>query len=732
MNHLLEALPGLYLILKPDPPRFTILDANEAYLKSTGIDRTAIGQGVFEVFPDNPDNPTANGVLNLSNSLMEVINKKKQAVMKEQRYDSWNTNTKKFDTRYWGVINIPVFDTANNLVSIIHIAEDKTEQTILKQSEQNIKKELLQLHDLQHSIIENLQDGYISVDNDWLITNCNKNTELLFDRPCEHIVSTDLLELLKSDGLETFAAYCKEALTELKSTHFQQYLEHKGRWLIVNAYPTNQGLIIFLVDNTDNKNEEEKIKDNETRFRALVENIADGIIILAANTAVIEISQSAQNILDLKDDINGRLLKDIFYGDDLPLIQETFEEVVRNNEAVLTIQFRFLSPGGKLRWLEGTFQNLLEERSVKAVILICRDITDRIIQEERLRVSEEKYRHLFYSSPASIIIWTLQDFRIREVNQTAMDLYGYTMEEFRELTVLDIRTVEEQKRLIDIAIEMREKSVKKSSLSVHLNKQQKRMYMNIAYFKITFNNEPAILALAIDSTEKIALEEKLAKERSRRQNEITKAVINAQENERAELSKELHDNINQILTTTRLLVERGLANKMDHEAVLNLNLEYLTTAIKEIRKLSQSLMPPSLHEVTLHEAVNHMISNYNAINPFEINYTNNLKDEEILNEQTKLTIFRIIQELLNNIVRHAEASIVQLRIIYNEKLLTLFISDNGKGFVLTPDNRGLGLRNITSRANLFGGQVSIHSKLNMGTEVKVVFTLSTSLQDSFA
>ena len=131
-----------------------------------------------------------------------------------------------------------------------------------------------------------------------------------------------------------------------------------------------------------------------------------------------------------------------------------------------------------------------------------------------------------------------------------------------------------------------------------------------------------------------------------------------------------------------------MANKMDHEAVLKLNLEYLTTAIKEIRKLSQSLMPPSLHEITLHDAVNHMISNYNAINSFEINYTNNLKDEGILNEQTKLTIFRIIQELVNNIVKHAEASIVQLGIIYNENLLTISIRDNGKGFYLTADNRG--------------------------------------------
>lgn len=723
MNFVFNSLPGLFLILQPNAPTFTIIDANEGYLKSTNIDRTAIGKALFEVFPDNPSDPNANGVFNLSNSLMQVISTKKPASMETQRYDAWDPNTKQFETRYWGVLNIPVLDEQNNLVSIIHSVEDKTEQIHLKNSEQAIRKELQELHHLQHSIIENLEDGYIAVDNKWIITNCNKHTEALLNRPCKYVVGNNLFDLIEGKEMEDAAAYCKGAFREKKSKHFELYISRKNQWLLVNVYPSNEGLIIFLVDNTSKKKEQQKLADNEKRFRALVENIADGIIILADDTKVIELSQSAQNILNEKDNISGKELKDIFFVEDIPLILATFEQVVKSREAASTIQFRFQTKSGGLRWLEGTFQNLLNERAVKAVILICRDITDRVTYQNRLKISEEKYRHLFNSSPATIIIWTLGDLRIKEVNQTAIDMYGYSLEEFQTMTVLDIRPLEEQQRIIDIAIEMREKQVRKSSLSVHLNKQQERMYMNIAYFKIMYNDEQAIMALAVDQTEKIKLEHKLEIERKRKQNEITEAVINAQENEKAELSKELHDNINQILTTTRLLVERGLLDKTKQEEVLNLNYDHITKAINEIRKLSQTLMPPDLADITLKQAVNEMLSNYTAINTFKINYTNNLMDEQVLNPKTKLTIFRIIQEQLNNIVKHAEATLVTLNIIHNDNLLTLSISDNGKGFVLKPSNKGLGLKNITSRANLFSGQVSIHSALTKGTELKVVFRL---------
>jgi PAS domain S-box-containing protein len=722
MKNVFNSLPGLFLILQPNSPIFTIVEANNGYLKNTGIDRTAFGKPLFEVFPDNPGDPNANGVVNLSNSLMEVIHSKKPATMDVQRYDTWNQHTKQFDTRYWGVLNIPVFDEENNLVNIIHSVENKTEQILLKQSEEKVKQELQQLHHLQHSIIENLEEGYISVDNSWIVTHCNRHTELLLSRPCNNVVGNNLFELIEGEEMETFAALCKEAFAEKNSKHFELHVEQKNRWLIINIYPSNEGLIIFLVDNTDVKHEQEKLQDNEKRFRALLENIADGIIILGANTEILELSQSAQNILKIEKDIVGQELETIFFRDDIALILRTFEQVVKTHKAVSTIQFRFLQ-NGTVRWLEGTFQNLLDERSVKAVILICRDITDRIIYEEQLKLSEKKYRKLFHSSPATIIIWTLADFRIKEANQTAIELYGYTLEEFQSMTVLDIRPVEEQQRIIDIAIEMREKHVRQTSLSVHLNRQQKRMYMNIAYFKMVYNGEPAIMSLAVDQTEKIKLEETLEKERKRMQNEITEAVINAQENERAELSKELHDNINQVLTTARLMIERGLANKMNQEEVLQLNLKYLTTAINEIRKLSQSLMPPSLNEITLHDALSQLISNYNALKLFKINYTNDLEEEDILNAPTKLTIFRIIQEQLNNIVKHSGATIVALKISYKEHLLSISVSDNGKGFIVNADNAGLGLKNITSRAHLFNGQVSIQSELNKGTELKVQFTV---------
>jgi two-component system, NarL family, sensor histidine kinase UhpB len=251
--------------------------------------------------------------------------------------------------------------------------------------------------------------------------------------------------------------------------------------------------------------------------------------------------------------------------------------------------------------------------------------------------------------------------------------------------------------------------------------------MNISYHKITYNEELAIMSLAVDQTERIKSELKLEQERKRKQNEITAAVINAQEKEKEQLSKELHDNINQILTVTKLMVEHGLANKMNQEEVLSLNLYHLTTAINEIRKLSQSLMPPSLNDTTLNESLNQMIQNYNALDLFKINYINELNQEDLIDGPLKLTIFRIIQEQLNNIVKHSGANKVELIIKPEDNELFITIIDNGRGFDVSAGNGGLGLKNIKSRSNLYNGRINIVSEINVGTKLEVVFPIKKAL-----
>lgn len=226
-----------------------------------------------------------------------------------------------------------------------------------------------------------------------------------------------------------------------------------------------------------------------------------------------------------------------------------------------------------------------------------------------------------------------------------------------------------------------------------------------------------------DITERRATEKLIEEQRRIRQDEITQAVITAQEHEREELGKELHDNINQILATAKLYIEYALSNN-DKSADLMKNAKSLVeSAVAEIRKLSKSLMPPSLGEVGLIMALKELIDSVAPVNKFRI--ITEWKDlrEELLSEDLKLTVFRIVQEQLTNISRHAEASKVKITLKTKAGKLSVTIKDNGRGFDLKKKPNGVGLKNIYSRAQLHNGKAEVSTSKGKGCELFVSFKL---------
>lgn len=125
---ILRAVPGCHLFLRPDAPRFTIIGATESYLQSTFTDRSIIGKGLFEVFPDNPTLGDATGVKNLSGSLRWVLENKKTHYMSLQRYDVRQPAKSSFVLKVWKPFNKPVLDAAGEVQYIIHSVEDITQQ----------------------------------------------------------------------------------------------------------------------------------------------------------------------------------------------------------------------------------------------------------------------------------------------------------------------------------------------------------------------------------------------------------------------------------------------------------------------------------------------------------------------------------------------------------------------------------------------------------------------------
>ena len=215
-------------------------------------------------------------------------------------------------------------------------------------------------------------------------------------------------------------------------------------------------------------------------------------------------------------------------------------------------------------------------------------------------------------------------------------------------------------------------------------------------------------------------ENELQEERLLKQKEITDAVLTAHENERADIGKELHDNLNQILGATKLYIEMAKKNGDNRAMCLEKSSGYIVEVIDEIRKISKALASPVLDIKGLIGHIKILIDDLMIIQPIEIEFIEEGINEDHLTKKLQLNIFRIIQEQLNNILKHAKATHAIVSLIEHENEIILNISDNGRGCNTSESTKGIGIRNITSRAELYNGKVTITSKPAEGFELKVV------------
>jgi len=224
-----------------------------------------------------------------------------------------------------------------------------------------------------------------------------------------------------------------------------------------------------------------------------------------------------------------------------------------------------------------------------------------------------------------------------------------------------------------------------------------------------------MIGAAQDVTEKKKLEEELLNQ----QKAITQATISTQEKERTEISKELHDNVNQVLTTTKLYLDLAIANPDLKDELIAKSSKNVISVITEIRKLSQSLMIPSLEDLGLLDSIEDLVESINATKRIHAVFLHEKIDETALNENQKLTLFRITQEALNNIVRHANATRTTIELSNNKKRVQLTIKDNGKGFDSFSAKKGAGLNNIRNRVYLLSGQLTINTHPGKGCALVV-------------
>lgn len=389
-------------------------------------------------------------------------------------------------------------------------------------------------------------------------------------------------------------------------------------------------------------------------------------------------------------------------------------------------EYRFLRGDGEYIYvIDKGYAVRNEQGQVIRIIGSLQDVTESKKAGEQLRESEEKYRLFFNSIPASIFIWSLDDFSILEVNEIAAENYGYSRKDFLKMSMMDIRKPEDHKAFAGFANEAKKMCFTSASrLWKHVNKDGDEMYMQIVSNKIEYNNRSAVMAIASNVTEKIKLERKLEEERQNMEYEITRAVIVAQEKEREEIGRELHDNVNQILASSRLYLGLVKEKDVEYRSFIEESDILIHNAIQEIRHLSHALIPPAMLDADLEKSINSLINIVQEGSGIIVSKEVCIVDKNIMSEQLKLTIYRILQEQVNNILKYAKASTMEIQLLQCNSRILLRVRDNGIGFDPQQKTEGVGLMNIRTRAALQKGEVKMITSHGKGCELFVEFKLA--------
>ena len=391
-------------------------------------------------------------------------------------------------------------------------------------------------------------------------------------------------------------------------------------------------------------------------------------------------------------------------------------------------EFKNKAKDGSFYWVDATIVPFLTTDGKPYQYLAIRnDITERIKAEEELRQSEMRLNEA--QAITHISNWEIDLVKnIHTWSDEVYRIYGLNKTEVNPSIELFLSFIHPDDAVI--AQKIVDKSLQNSSNAKidfrFILKDAKKRYGHIEWrFEFDKKGEPVrLFAILQDITERKeaeenlkTLEDKIQAQKIQEQKEIARAIITGQEKERNYIGQELHDNINQILAGTKMyLSSAGKKNDEIKEAV-KYPMELIDSSIAEIRLLCQQLVTP-LKNIDLEAIVQVLLKRLEQSTTTKTDFLYNIPDE-LLSDDLKLNIYRIIQELLNNIVKYAEAKNVSISLEAKNKNISIIIKDDGKGFDIKQKRAGIGISNIINRAESFNGKAKIKTKPGKGCKVTV-------------
>ncbi|MDX1653142.1 MAG: response regulator [Brumimicrobium sp.] len=365
------------------------------------------------------------------------------------------------------------------------------------------------------------------------------------------------------------------------------------------------------------------------------------------------------------------------------------------------IAYKTVKSGAQDFLLKGEFDDKILEKSI--LYSVERKKNLRLLEE-----SEQKYKALFDVSPLPLFIVKIPDQKIIRVNKEAEKVFKYSESEFQERALNQLLS----ENYTDFLKNYWKSDVTSFQSAVRA-KNKRKVPLNVSVKPITISEEDFLLVQMEDISEKINFEKN------------KQLIINEiQDNERRNFAMELHDGLAQELVLLNIYIDQ-LKDPNKNNPDLEQAKTIINDAIRHTRRLTYNLSPPLLDEGFL-KGLSVLFERFNDVNDMSINLQFNLLNNNSnleaknISEEVSYNAFRIIQEFLNNSIKHAEASTITAVVSEKKTHFNIHVSDNGKGFNQnTSRSAGMGIHNMRQRAKLFEIHLEIESIPDKGTSISL-------------
>ena len=475
------------------------------------------------------------------------------------------------------------------------------------------------------------------------------------------------------------------------------------------------------------KEAEISLLSSESKYHAIFDNVQDVFYQTDLAGTVLEVSPSIKHFTEFnRAEIIGNSVSDLY---NYPADREMLISKLKADGELRDYELILKTKTGKLKYTSINARLIFDaDGTPNHIDGSIRDLTERKLAEEKVLRSEQLYRNLFEKANEGLILLTM-DGKIAEVNQSFAKMHGYTVEEMKSIDIRDLDVF--SKDTFNVRAQEMERIFAGEVVRFeveHYHKDGHKFFMNNTASLITIENQQYFLAFHQDITERKQAEDELKESKEQLSNFAANLQL-VREEERVNLAREIHDGLAQL--SVALKMDMGLFKKRISKTTEAINQEeviaemeqlmcQVDNANKSARGIINGLRPEQLELLGFVEAAEVHLISFEKTHQIKCSFKNKVLNLNIQPDQA-IALFRILQESLNNILKHAMANTITVQLSIIACKLVMEISDNGIGFDVNikcrPDSYGL--IGMKERIKLLGGNLDISSKMGEGTSVRV-------------